>query len=234
MKHSIRTWGAAVAALSLASFALAAQGFLIKRTPKEGDVARYKITADIALAGVEVNFSATEESKVTKVEENGNYTSESRQFNTKVVIAGQEQDIPEQGASRSTYNSRGEMVGYQGPDESGGAWRLAVLNGFYMPEKAVNVGDTWTYEIKADSKKGTVDAKATFKVLGEEKVDTEDTVKIESNVSETGNDAASIKATYWLSKTNWEPVKAEGEWLNVPLPGAPAPVNAKFKLVREK
>jgi len=233
MKTSFKTIGSALALLSILAVAVAVDGFTFKRAPKEGEVIKYRIKADIALAGIEATFSGLNEEKVTKVEENGNYTVETKATETKLSVAGQEQDVPDQPATRSTYNPRGLLVAYQGADSGSGTWRMANLSGFYAPEAPVAVGAGWTFEQAADEKKETPAFKATFKVLAEEKVNNVDVVKVEGKVEETGSDAASITSIFWLDKKDWSPVKAEGDWKNVPLPGAPGPVNAKYTLVRE-
>ena len=101
-----------------------------------------------------------------------------------------------------------------------------------LPGKEVNVGDTWTYDFKADAKTGAVAAKATFKVLGTEKVDKWDTLKIQATVKELDADGASAESVMWLSTTDWDAVKMESKWTNVPVSGAPAPVNAKVTINR--
>ena len=63
-----------------------------------------------------------------------------------------------------------------------------------------------------------------------------ETLKVKYSTKETegGETAAVCEGVSWISKKDGSLVKSEGVWKNVPFPGAPAPLNAKFSMVREK
>lgn len=224
----------AVAALSAVAFA-AVDGISIARKVKEGDIARYKMSADIDFGGMDIKFSGLVEEKIAKVNPDGTYSLEQNQIEGKVNVAGQEQEMPTSGVNTTVYLPNGEVkeiVGEQGTED---AYRMANLSLIRDPGKELKVGDTWTHEFKANAKTGAVAAKAEYKVLGEEKVGTYETVKIKADVKETaGSEPASSNGTAWINKADGSLIKLEAKWVNAPFPGAPAPINAVVKLERVK
>jgi hypothetical protein len=232
MNKSFRIVGAGIAMLSVAAFAATIQGVLIKRTYKEGDVAKYRIKAELEIAGTNATFTGLTTEKVLKVNADGTYEVESSQTEAKAVFGGQEMDIPDQGASVTVYKPGGEIVELRGPNVNADGYRMGNLNNFFEPTAAVKVGDTWTKELKADSKTGATDATAKFKYVADEKVGARDTIKIEVNFAEKAAEGAKSDYTIWLDKTDFTMVKTTGKWINVPMAGAPAPLNGTVELTR--
>ena len=227
-------FGLMIAALSMAAIAID-DAISLKRAAKAGDVAKYRLKADVELQGMEANFTTLITEKVSKVESNGNYVLESTQSDGKVSFSGQEMDVP--GSVQTfTYKPNGEVVEIKAENVDASVYRTAILTSFIFADKAVKVGDDWTFEIKKDEKTGTVPAKQTYKVEAEEKVGDVDTFKVKFSTKETegGDSAASCEGTAWISKKDSTLVKSEGVWKNVPFPGAPGPINAKYTMAREK
>jgi hypothetical protein len=220
-----------VTLLALSAVAMAAQAFTIKRTPKQDEVAKYRMKGEFEVLGQQATFTGMVQEKVLKVAEDGNYTIESSQLEGKVNINGQEIEMNSP-PSVSVYKPGGDIVEIQG-DSSEAAYRSAILNQFFEPGKPVAVGDSWTKEIAGAPRTGGIGAKADFKVLGEEKVGTVDTLKIKATIKETGAEPASTESTVWLSKADSTLVKIEGKWNNVPMPGAPAPISGNVTMTRE-
>jgi len=102
------------------------------------------------------------------------------------------------------------------------------LDVFVIPDNAVKVGDSWTYEIKEDKKTGAAAAKASYSLVGEDKVGAIDSFKIKFSVKESGADAASSEGTMWLSKADSMLVKFSTKWVNAPVPGAPVPISGEM------
>jgi hypothetical protein len=226
-------FGLLVAALSVAAIAIQ-DGINLKRTVKVGDTVKLRLKADVDIQGTEAAFSSLITEKITKVESNGNYTLESSQSEGKVNLGGQEMDVP--GSTQtSTYKATGEVMEIKAENVDGNFYRTAHLTSFIVGDKAVKSGDSWAVEIKKDEKTGAVAAKGTFKIEGEEKIGERDTFKIKHSIKETdgGEAAASVEATSWISKKDGTIVKSEGQWKNVPIPGAPFPVSAKYVMTRE-
>ena len=223
----------AVAASATAFAAL--DGFSVARKPKEGDQVRYRMTADVDFGGMAIKAKFLVAEKVTKVEADGSYKLEQTQLEGQIDLNGQTQDMPTSGATTMVYTKEGVIKEISGADSTPDSFRMANLGILTDPGKTLNIGDTWTYEIKADSKTGAVAAKADYKVLAEEKIGDWDCLKIQSTVKETeGSDPASSEGTTWILKSDGSTVKSETKWINAPFPGAPAPINATVTLTREK
>lgn len=232
-KFNKTTVGLFIAALSVV--ALAAQdGVNLKRQPKVGDAVKYRLKAEVNVAGTDAVFSTLINEKITKVESNGNYTVESTQSDTKLSISGQDSEVPAQGPETTTFKATGEVVEIKSDQVGPEVYRLANLQSMIVQDKAVKVGDEWTAEIKKDEKTGAVAAKGTYKVEAQEKVGDYDTYRIKYSFKETegGDAAASVEGTVWVSTKDNTLVKAVGNWKNAPFPGA-GPIDAKITLTRD-
>jgi hypothetical protein len=234
MNMKLKTLGLLTLALSATALA-AFDGLSVMRKPKEGEQIRYRMTADVDFGGMAIKAKFLVAEKVTKVEADGSYKLEQQQLEGVVDLNGQEQEMPSSGPTVTVYTKEGEIKEISGAETTPDSYRLANLGLMRDPGKTLNVGDTWTHEIKADAKTGAVAAKAEYKVLAEEKVGDWDTVKVSQTIKETeGTDPASSTGTVWLLKEDGSTVKAESKWVNAPFPGAPGPINATVKMEREK
>jgi hypothetical protein len=221
-------------ALGVSAFAAVSDGVSLKRLAKEGDTTRYKVKADLSIAGQSASMTSTTIEKVTKVEADGTYSIESSDVDTKVVFGGQEIESPPQAPETSIYLPTGQLKEIKGDRVSEQTYRMAILGSFITPDKPVSVGDTWAKDIAADSKTGVLATKATYKVVADEKVGTYDTLKIEQTVKETtGDSPASSTLTVWINKADGTMVKLEGKWVNAPFPGSPVPGDATITITRE-
>ncbi|AIE86175.1 hypothetical protein [Fimbriimonas ginsengisoli] len=224
----------AVIALSTVAFA-AVDGFSVARKAKKDEVHKYSMKADVDYSGVPVVVNATISEKVTDVAADGAYTLEQMQVDGKVTINGSTSDMPGGPPTSMIYKANGEVSKILGDkaQATGGAYRMANLGLLVDPGKALAVGDAWTFDVKADKTLGTVAAKADFKLLGEEKIGTHDTLKVKATVKETEGDApATSDGTMWIDKADGSMIKTEVKWTNAPFPGSPAPLNATVKIER--
>jgi len=216
----------AVAAISLAAY----DGFSLKRTLKAGDVLKYKQTGKFDIQGQQFEFEAVATEKIVKVEDNGSYVQNESTGDMK--INGMEvppgQGAP--GASTTTYSPKGEITEIKTEQMDANTYRFANMALFILPENDVKAGDTWTYEVKADEKKGIVAAKAKYTFVGEEKVGKDDCLKVKSNVTETGSSPASSDGTVWIRKSDKVMVKMVAKWADVPVPNAGA-ISGEITLV---
>jgi hypothetical protein len=233
MKTGIRTIGLALVATSFAAMALAQGGSTLQRVVKVGDTMRYRLKAEIELAGEQAVFSALVTERVVRVDPGGDYVVESIQADGKVGFAGQEFEAPPSPPSSTTYRLTGEVVQIRGEMNDENAYRIANLSLVRTPGKSVGVGDTWSHKVAADAKTGGVPIEANYRIEGEEKIGQWDTLKIKMSVRETeGSEPASNEALVWMSKTDGSMVKLESKWTNAPIPGAPGPVNGQITLTR--
>jgi hypothetical protein len=227
--QKFRFVGALAAAALMLSMAAAVQdGISLKRSPKVGDVAKYKLKVELNVQGQPFNLEGLVTEKVVKVEE-GKYSIESSQGEMKL----NGQDAPmESPASTSTYSATGRLLELKGEEESEEALRMSSLQAFEVPDKPVKVGDTWTISLKAKEGKNPVGIKGDFKVEAQEKVGEYDVLKVTYEVKETeGSAPASSKGTVWFNVKDATMVKYEGTWTGAPFPMV-GPTDAKVTLER--
>jgi hypothetical protein len=206
--------------VSLAAIVIAAAATLapvtLKRTPVKGQKLSYTMTGKITIAGMEGEISSKEVDTITDVAADGNYTTETLQSDLEFNGS----PVPQQasGPSKSVNKPTGEIVSFTGPDGGTDQAKMAAFTSFYYPTKPVEVNDTWTYEAKKDDKLGTPEFKAEMKYLGEEKVGSIDTYKIQEETKEsTATMPATISSTVWIDKADGAMVKVTAKFSNLPV-----------------
>ncbi|MBS1716589.1 MAG: hypothetical protein JSS72_02510 [Armatimonadetes bacterium] len=219
--------------LSLAIVGVANADYTFKPNIKVKDDFHYKLKGTLQIAGQEATLDGTLDRKIVEVKENGDYTVEETQSNTKVQFGGQEMNLPDN-TSTTSYTAAGDIVEIKSDKVDPLEYRFANMSLFHLPDAAVAEGGTWTYEAKSNDKTGAVGFKATYKVVGEEKIGNRTTVKISMSIKESeGSEPASSECLLWLDTTDMMPVKTENNLTNAPIPGAPGPVSGKIGTTRE-
>ena len=216
---------AALAALSMAAL----DGYTLKRAFKVGDVRKYSVAGKFDFNGTDIDFTATATEKVVAVADDGGYSIEEKQTDSK--INGQE--APGSGSETPTvtsYKSTGEIIEIKSDHVEPNTYRFANLAVFLLPGKEVKAGDTWTADIKADSKTGAVDAKASYTLVGEDKAGGKDALKVKYTIKESGDAGASSDGTMWVDKADNSLIKLTTKWVNAPVPGVPAPLSGDVTL----
>lgn len=218
---------------AVATVAIAADGFKLRRVAKVGEEITMRLTADVDVMGVSATFTAKIKDKVTKVDENGDYTVESTQSEGKISFNGQDMDAPGGEPTSTRYAASGSILEMKGGDISDDQMRIASMSAFMFEDKVYNVGDKIAYETKPSKANGNVGAKVALEVAGTEKVGEFECVKVVYSFKElTGEAPAESTGTAWLSQKDASLVKVQGEYKNAPFPGAPGPINAKIKMER--
>lgn len=220
----------------LSALALAAQAGPLVRKVQVGEELKYRVKANVELGGNAIVFSGLQTEKVLEVGTDGTYTVESKTTDAKVTFGGQEIEIPadQSPSTTSVYNLDGTIKEIRGDNAQAESYRFANLATVFLNGKEAKVGEAWTNEKTADSKSGAVAYKSTYKIVGEEKVGSLDTWKIEFSTKESEGDApASSDGTVWIDKADATLVKTEAKWSNAPFPGAPGPVNGTVTVTRE-
>lgn len=232
MTRNIRVIGLTLLAAACA-LALAQDALTLKMNPKVGDTYKFKLTATMAMSGMEATLSGHLTDKVVEVAPSGEYLIESSQTDTVVKAMDQEIPLPSE-VVKSRYSATGDLLDVQADQMSPEKWRLAQLTSFTYPTTAVKVGDEWTSTVKADEKTGVVAAKRTFKVDSLEKVGDHDTAKIKSTYTETeGSSPASADGYVWVDTKDGSIVKSESDWKNVPVGPGGASADGKVTMERE-
>lgn len=209
-------------AVFTAAFAVAQDPVALKRAPKEGDSAKYKLQVDTEFGGMKIKFTANVLEKVTKVNADGSYVVSSEQSDAMLDMDGQQQPAPSEiGALVSTtYRPDGTVAEIVGDSVNGDAYRVSNMQTITWPKENVSVGSKWTQEYKADAAKGSVDGTSNYEIVGREKIGSHDCFKISFDYKEkAGSDPASAKGFSWVDVATGLMVKAEGEWTNAPIAG---------------
>jgi hypothetical protein len=235
MRNTLRFAGlCAVAALSLTALAIQ-DAITLKRVAKVGDVAKYRMQADIEYQGSAVSFKGLVTDKVTKVADDGQYSVESTTTEGKVSFAGAEHPTGGQTATATTtiYKPSGEIVSVISEQSDPNFLRLANLQALHFSANPVKVGDSWEVTI-AKSEQGAVEAKGTCKLEIQEKIGERDTYRIHAVLKETiEKEPAAVDATYWIDVKDGSLVKLTGTFTNAPFPAPIGAVTAKITLTRE-
>jgi len=220
----------------LASLLFAQDALTLVWKPSVGMVNKYKVevtsTMDMGDGQphkVVVNFNITE--KVLKIRDDGNIELEATQGDMAIIVDGQElgAGMPSQ-TSITVVKPNGETVERKVENAPGmDNPRLEESFTFIYPDKPVRTGDTWTRKVKADSKRGTVDAETTYKYEGIETVNDQQLWKVSYQFKETGGDMPfTVSGIVWLSPKDGTLVKGEYTMKNVEFqPGVRADASAK-------
>ena len=221
-------------AIALTSAFAAAQEYTIKRQPKVGDSIRYQLKAELDLGTLQAVMTGISTEKVTKVEANGSFEIESTSTEGKVEIEGGTQPVKQPGPMLSTYGAMGELVSLKGQQIDSSVYRMANLNAFRAPDKAIKVGDSWTRELAADPKTGVVPAKATFTLEAAETIGEIAVLKFKYAYTEVlgAPGGATAEGFMWIDPKDGSLVKSELTIKNAPFPQSPVPINAKLTATR--
>ena len=222
-------------ALAAASvLAVAAQGVVLARKPVAGEEHKYSIKANLEFGGMEATLTATQGEKVLAIEPDGTYSVEQRLIGGTASLGGTDIDIPSSTPTVIVFTPKGAVKEIRGDSVDAPAYRFANLAVFSIPDKAVAVGDTWSYEGKPSKDTGAVAYKADYKIVGEEAVAGADAYKVEYTAKETeGGEPASATGTVWIAKSDAAMLKNVSKWANVPFPGAPGTVSGSVTITRQ-
>jgi len=172
---------ACLSAISLAQ----SDSFSLLKTFKKGEEVRYAIHNVIQADGVEPESSAVTSRKIIEASKAG-YTVE---VTTKYTDG--------QAASYTAkYGPRGEFKSVNGSDQQ---YRTYALKAFISPQQPVKIGDSWTYVGPSDLERGIQGFKSDYKLVGKEKLDGAEALKVTwSGKETTGGLPAVVKAEAWL------------------------------------
>lgn len=197
--------------VALSVLAYAAQGVVLKRTPKVGDKASYTVKGAMTVQGLDVALTGTSTEEVTKVDDEKFTVKSSSKMS--VSVAGADQPLPDS-SQETTTKLDGTLVELLAEAKPGtpSAIRLGHLNTLFLSPKAVANDETWTLEGKRDEKLDTPAYKITYKLIGDEKIGKYDTYKITSEAAETeGAAPTKIKGTFWINKLDGNTIKSHTE-----------------------
>lgn len=210
------------------------QAVTLKRSPKVGDVLKYRITFVFTIYGNDVFYTAIETDKVVSVSKDGSYAVESMQEG---ISANNGQDLNVQKNSKPSealYDARGQVLELKG-DDSAESWRDANLSCFILPDKPVNKGDTWTANLPGKPERKTPGASVIYTSDGIDPtpVDGVSALKIEEKYAENSQGIHATKSgTIWVDPKDGTVVKVDEQWRNAPILGLSTLVNGHVSYER--
>lgn len=223
------------------SFAIAASGMssrlfddtaTLKYVPKVGDTAKYRVKVVIDIPGSTAEVSLLDSHKILSVDPSGDYVEESKNTEGKIVFSGKDNPIPEE-TTKTTYHPDGNVAKIEGTDVTADSYRTENLQQFFPPAAAVKVGDSWTVQVKADPKLGTVAMKVDYKVESAERIGDHSTFKIKATSKEEGSTPGMSDGYVWIDTKDGTLVKVEAKVTNLPVPNSSSPVNGTVSVIRE-
>lgn len=219
--------------LSALVLAAAAETYTLIRTPKVGEKASYKFSAEMTFGDISVTISGKNSEEVEAVNEDGSYTIKSVQSDVVIKTPDEEQKMDGTETSNLTYAKDRVLKEAKGEEEADPATiRLSLVTALRAPEKAVEIGAKWDTTIKALGE-DTYDVKANYEILGKETVGKFECLKVKiSSKEQGGDDPAEAEGTIWISATDFTTVKESITIKNAPIALAPTPIDLKVSSER--
>ena len=219
---------------SLLALAALHQGAALKRTPKVGEIEKYRLTMIFTLQGTDITYKSLITDQVDLVEKDGSYTVESVQ--TEISGAHGERDLnvdKNPPKSIAVYAANGAVVDLKG-EQSPESWRIANASAFYLPDGPIPASGTYTVQIPQNTDKGRPSATATYTTAGTEKIgDIDALVLRESYKENTTANGMMADGKVWVDPATAIVLKMDMDWKNAPLLGTSTFVNGHVSYVRE-
>jgi hypothetical protein len=218
---------------------LAQDKVMLTYKAKKGQVIRYKTDGSLTMeAGgnkVDLDIKQVEKDTITDVSASGDITTESITESEETTVNG-EKAPSEEDKTVSTVISHadGSLVSYKlSTGDADGAKSQARIRNSLTPiftSKPVGVGDKWTIETKENAEIGLEDAKAEYEVLGVEKLNGVDCLKVKMVYHETkAKSPLSSTSTLWIEKSSGDTFAGDTTVENLQFGGKTGPL-ARGKL----
>ena len=232
------------ALLALSALAALYKPVELSWKPKEGATYNFKghtVFHKVSTpAGVlDLTFDEKMTSTNKEVKPNGNVVLEAKHTDFKAMLgdidaSSMGMSLPKEINETTEIKRNGEIVSTtsDAPKEMQSP-RMDEISTFIYPSKAVNVGDTWTHQVKGDSSKPTYNTVTTFKYLGEDTMNGTPAYKVGMDYKET-NAPTNITATgtFWVAREDGELLKAEINVKNAELGGGLPPAEGDVTFER--
>ena len=191
----------------------------LKLTAKLGDVRKFKLAANFTTGDGIAKVTGDVTRKVIKVDPDGTITLQETRSHLSLDLNGNQMS-QDDAVMVKVLKPDGTLAELRGEGAGPEAYRVATLSTVKLPDFPLAIDKSWTWDVPADARHGSVLARAEYKVLGEERLHDIDTWKISSAVSEIGGSSpASSTSTVWISKSDASLVKSDSTVKNLPLKG---------------
>jgi hypothetical protein len=182
--------------VSVAFTATAAEKVLLQYNPAPGTTAKYKmnirgntiVTAYRRAQRTNLETAMTIEQKVTGVDRQGNIDMATTILDGTITVNNTPTQLPNTGQKINVKMARdGEILSSSGMDQQGNFNQMQIK----FPKKPVGVGDTWTSTIKPNPQL-PIPMNVKYTVVGFEKINGMESVKLKSEVTSSQGAAGSI------------------------------------------
>lgn len=182
--------------VSVAFTATAAEKVLLQYNPAPGTTAKYKmnirgntiVTAYRRAQRTNLETAMTIEQKVTGVDRQGNIDMATTILDGTITVNNTPTQLPNTGQKINVKMARdGEILSSSGMDQQGNFNQMQIK----FPRKPVGVGDSWTSTIKPNPQL-PIPMNVKYTVVGFEKMNGMDSVKLKSEVTSSQGAAGSI------------------------------------------
>jgi hypothetical protein len=236
MIQGLRTTLWITLALSVSACCAAQDKAVLLYKAKTGQVVRDKSEGTLSLeaGGRKATLEVTEIVKTTvgDVSASGDVTLEQETESTELTFNGQKappRDDSNKDKVTIQIHPDGSLISYKSADSEAdkskmGARLYGALNPVFT-DKAVGTGDKWSHEFKADADMGLHAAKGDYEILGFEKLNGADTVKVKISYQESDSSPPlGVNGTIWIEKTSGDVVAADYDIENVAFGGEKGPM----------
>jgi len=234
MRHTMRVMALMALSATLAAFAPAQEEFNLKMQVKEGDTYKYRFTMELTFGDQSAVITMSMTNKVVKVDTDGNIVIESTSGEGSVKFGDQEMPLPPSPTTKTTYKPNGMPVKVEGGDNPNSPLRMARLTSGVFADKPVKIGDKWSVESKPEG--NTPGLKAEYELVGKERVNDIETLKIKLTVKEVGEKveggASTMSGHIWLDPLTGMLVRMTATVKGLPAEGAPMPLDGTLTMER--
>jgi len=204
------------------------QAVTLKRSPKVGEVLKYRVTLVFTIYSNDFFYTSIVTDKVTDLDKDGSYTVASTQDQIE-ASSGKAFPVEKNPApiSYTVYDAYGRVLDLKG-EQAPEAWRVAYLSCFVLPNKPVAKGDTWTATLPPRADRQTPGASVIYTSEGmdPEPVDGINVLRIDEKYAENSQSNRATKTgTLWVDPKDGTVVKMEEMWRSAPIAGVSTLVN---------
>jgi|GEM_PF-3081398 len=206
--------------------------YSLRWVPKEGDTSTYTMNCTFAVQVGNATLTQKTVEKVIKVATDGSYSVQYTPGEGSAEYQGQKFPVGKT-ISITTYKADGEILSVTGLDTNPTSVRYQNLSGFRRPDNPVKMGESWTFDIKADAKAEIVADHFVGKLVDAETYQNIPVLKvtISSHEVDVAN-PGSIDGIYLIDQKDGSLVDYKATWTSVMFPGNPTPLNGSMEMVR--
>lgn len=216
----------------------AEETYNLRYLAKPDDKLEYKILLNAKINAQDIEINATVADHVKKIEKEGNISIESQHKIQKVKVGTQDLTGPFLAQTLDpvtiTFGPLREVIDIQGKGVNLSTYRMAYSSTLQIPEKPIKIGEKWSVDFKPNTKVNFVGGKANYELLGLEKLNSSDALKLKWNYKEAGETSPIIaEGTAWLDPKDGSIMKITLILNNAPIAGLPIPLN-NVKFIQER